>query len=69
MTTSNEAMIEANTFDANGNISPKTFQFSQHLQEPPGVKGNVTKKKNYSVQPTSVACFHLSHGSMDSISM
>ena len=25
MTTSNEAMIEANTFDANGNISPKTF--------------------------------------------
>ena len=45
MTTSNEAMIEANTFDANGNISPKTFQFSQHLQEPPGVNGNVTKKK------------------------
>ena len=68
MTTSNEAMIEANTFDANGNISPKTFQFSQHLQEPPGVNGNVTKNTSY-IQPTSVRLLSPLHGSMDSISM
>ena len=71
MTTSNEAMIEANTFDANGNISPKTFQFSQHLQEPPGVNGNVTKKKTilFSQHLWPAFTFHMGQYSIDSISM